>query len=84
LMESYNTSGIQSRKEKDFDKAIMTFKKALFVRPEDEGLYYNMSRSYIEAGDWKSAKNAMEEALKTSPDFQEGIQLLSFINENTK
>ena len=44
LMESYNASGIQNRKEKDFDKAIMTFKKALFVRPEDEGLYYNMAR----------------------------------------
>lgn len=82
LMENYNTSGIQYRKAKDFEKAIMTFKKALFVRPEDEGLYYNMARSYIEAGDWKSAKNAMEEALKASPDFQEGIQLLMFINEN--
>ena len=44
LMESYNTSGIQSRKEKDFERAIMTFKKALFVRPDDEGLYYNMAR----------------------------------------
>jgi tetratricopeptide (TPR) repeat protein len=84
LMESYNTSGIQSRKEKNFDRAITTFKKALFVRPEDEGLYYNMSRSYIGAGDWKSAKNAMEEALKTNPDFQEGIQLLAFINGNTQ
>lgn len=82
LMESYNASGIQYRREKDFEKAIMTFKKALFVRPEDEGLYYNMARAYIEAGDWKSAKNAMEETLKTSPDFQEGIQLLAFINEN--
>jgi len=83
LMESYNTSGIQYRKEKDFETSIMTFKKALFVRPEDEGLYYNMSRSYIEAGDWKSAKNAIEEALKSSPNFQEGIQLLVFINENS-
>ena len=83
LMENYNTLGIQYRKAKDFEKAIMTFKKALFVRPEDEGLYYNMARSYIEAGDWKSAKNAMEEALKASPHFQEGIQLLAFIKENS-
>lgn len=82
LMESYNNSGIQYRKEKDFEKAVMTFKKALFVRPEDEGLYYNMARSYIEAGDWKSAKNTMEEALKARPDFQEGVQLLAFINDN--
>jgi tetratricopeptide (TPR) repeat protein len=82
LMESYNASGIQYRKENDFEKAIMTFKKALFVRPEDEGLYYNIARSYIEASDWKSAKNTMEEALKTSPDFQEGVKLLAFVNEN--
>ena len=82
LMENYNTLGIQYRKEKEFEKSIMTFKKALFVRPEDEGLYYNMARSYIEAGDWKSAKNTMEEALKTSPGFQAGIQLLAFINDN--
>lgn len=83
LMESYNTWGIQYRKEKDFEKAIMTFKKALFVRPEDEGLYYNMARSYIEAGDWKSAKNTMEETLKTCSEFREGVQLLAFINENS-
>ena len=82
LMENYNTMGIQSRKEKDFEKAIMTFKKALFVRPDDECLYYNIARSYIEAGDLKSAKNSMEQALKTNPDFQEGSQLLEFINEN--
>jgi len=82
LMENYNASGIQYRKEKDFEKAIMTFKKALFVRPEDEGLFYNMARSYIEAGDWKSAKNAIEETLKTNPDFQEGIKLLAYISEN--
>jgi tetratricopeptide (TPR) repeat protein len=84
LMENYNTLGIQSRKEKDFEKAIMTFKKALFVRPDDEGLYYNIARSYIEAGDLKSAKNAMEEALTTNPDFQEGIQLIAFIYKNLR
>lgn len=80
LIEMYNTSGIQYRIEKDFERAIMTFKKALFVRPDDEGLYYNMARAYMEADDWKSAKNTMEEALKTNPDFQEGVQLLAFID----
>ena len=84
LIEMYNTSGIQHRKEKDFEKATMNFKKALFIRPHDEGLYYNMARAYIEADDWKSAKNTMEEALKTNPDFQEGIQLLVFIDNKMK
>jgi tetratricopeptide (TPR) repeat protein len=79
LIELYNTSGIEYRKEKDFEKAITTFKKSLFIRPEDEGLYYNLARVYIETGDWVSAKDAMEEALKANPDFQEGKRLLSFI-----
>jgi tetratricopeptide (TPR) repeat protein len=82
LIEIYNTSGIQFRMAKDFDKAVATFKKALFVRPADEALHYNMARSYIEAGDWKSAGHTIDEGLKNNPDFQEGIQLQSFIRKN--
>jgi tetratricopeptide (TPR) repeat protein len=82
LIETYNTSGIQSRVARDFDKAVVMFKKALFVRPADEALYYNMARSYIEAGDWKSAGETMDEGLKNNPEFQEGIQLQSFIRKH--
>jgi len=82
LIDIYNSSGIQSRRAGEFDKAVTTFKKALFVRPVDEGLYYNMARSYIEAGDWKSADATMEEGLKNSPDFQEGLRLQTFIKKN--
>ncbi|MCX5854676.1 MAG: tetratricopeptide repeat protein [Deltaproteobacteria bacterium] len=84
LIEMYNAAGIECRKDHDFEKAIKTFKKALFIRPDDEGLYYNLARVYIEAEDWKSARNAMQEALKPSPDFQEGIQLMAFIDKNMK
>jgi tetratricopeptide (TPR) repeat protein len=82
LIEIYNTSGIQSRMAADFDKAVTTFKKALFLCPSDEGLYYNMARSYIEAGDWKSANSTIEEGLKNNPDFPEGLRLQTFIRKN--
>lgn len=82
LLEMFNTSGIQSRKAGDYDRAVMTFKKALFICPADEGLYYNMARCHIEAGDWKSADSAMEEGLKHNPDFQEGLRLQNFIRKN--
>ena len=82
LIEMYNAAGIQYRKDKDFEKAVMTFKKALFIRPDDEGLYYNMARAFMEAGDWKSAKNTMEEGLKANPEFKEGISLLVLIEKN--
>jgi tetratricopeptide (TPR) repeat protein len=84
LIEIYNTSGIQLRQEQDFEKAVQTFRKALFIRPEDEGLYYNMARAYIEAGDWKAAKNTMKEALEKCPEFKEGIALLAFIDKNIR
>lgn len=82
LIEIYNTSGIQSRMARDFDKAVTSFKKALFVRPAEEGLHYNMARSYIEAGDWKSADITMIDGLKNNPDFQEGLRLQTFIRKN--
>jgi tetratricopeptide (TPR) repeat protein len=82
LIEMYNTMGIQFRVEEDFEKSVTTFKKAILVHPDDEGLYYNMARAHIESGDWKSAKSAMEEALKINHEFQEGERLLAHINKN--
>jgi len=82
LVEMYNAAGIQYRIEEDFEKSVMTFKKAILVRPDDEGLYYNMARAHIAAGAWKSAKNTMEEGMKMHPDFQEGIKLTDLINKN--
>jgi tetratricopeptide (TPR) repeat protein len=82
LIERYNMAGIQYRKEKDFEKAITAFKKASYIRPEDEGLYYNIARSFVESRDWKSAKEAVEESLKANPDFEEGKHLLEHIDNN--
>jgi tetratricopeptide (TPR) repeat protein len=80
LIEMYNAAGIECRNDHDYEKAVKTFKKALFIRPDDEGLYYNLARVYIEAEDWKSAGNTIQEALKVNPDFQEGLQLMAFID----
>jgi tetratricopeptide (TPR) repeat protein len=82
LVEMYNAAGIESRREQDFDKAIKIFKKALFIHPDDEVLYYNLARVYVESKDWKSAENAIQEALKSNPDFQEGVKLMNFIGNN--
>jgi tetratricopeptide (TPR) repeat protein len=81
LIEMYNAAGIECRREHDFERAVKTFKKALFIRPEDEGLYYNLARAYSEAEDWKSARNTILEALRIDPDFQEGIRFLSYIDK---
>jgi tetratricopeptide (TPR) repeat protein len=81
VIEMYNAAGVEGRENHDFEKAVKTFKKALFLRPDDEGLYYNLARVHIDMGDGASARIAMQEALKANPDFQEGIQLLAFISK---
>jgi tetratricopeptide (TPR) repeat protein len=82
LIEMYNTTGIESRKTEDYEKAIKSFKNALFINPDDEGLHYNLARAYIGATDWKSAKISMEAAMKINPDFREGAALMAFIEKN--
>jgi tetratricopeptide (TPR) repeat protein len=79
LIELYNASGIEQRKEQDFDNAVKNFKKALFLRPNDEFLYYNLARVHIDAGDWAAARMAVNEALRINPDFQEGFKLRTFV-----
>jgi len=82
LIEMYNTAGIESRQAEDFEKAIKSFKNALFISPDDECLHYNLARAYIGITNWNSAKKVMEEALKSNPDFQEGLNLKAFIEKN--
>lgn len=77
----YNEAGISSRKSGNIDKAILEYKKALAVSPDDENLYYNLARAYMEIDQKKNAKAAIERALQLKPDFPEGKQMLRHINQ---
>lgn len=60
---------------------VRIFKKALTVSPNDENLYYNLARAYIEIGEKKNAKATIEQALKINPDFREGLKLFKYISQ---
>ena len=79
VLQAYNASGIQARKDGDFDKASADFKKALSVTPDDEALLYNLARANIEKVAWKVAEQFIRQALQVNPQFQEGQQLLHYI-----
>jgi len=83
LLQEYNTSGIEYRRQGRFREALNEFKKALSLQPDDEGLYYNIARIHIELNEWKEALHAIQEALKMNPEFNEGNNLESFIRKNT-
>ncbi|HQK99386.1 MAG TPA: tetratricopeptide repeat protein [Smithellaceae bacterium] len=79
VMDFYNDGGIELRKSGDIDQAVHEYKKALSISPDDEHLYYNLARAYIEDGQRKNARKAIEEALKLNPDFSEGAALAQYI-----
>ncbi|HOG16802.1 MAG: Tetratricopeptide repeat protein [Syntrophaceae bacterium PtaU1.Bin231] len=84
LVKEYNGAGIACRRRKEYDAAVAAFKKAIAVYGKDEGLHYNLARAYIEQDNWPLARDAIGEALKLNPDFQEGRKLFRFIEERKK
>lgn len=83
VLTYYNDIGINSRAAGDVNRAIQEYKKALFVSPDDEHLFYNLARAYIEIGDKKSAEENIRLAVSLNPEFKEGLKLQSYIDQWT-
>jgi tetratricopeptide (TPR) repeat protein len=81
ILQLCNTKGIAYRKAGNIDGAIAEFRKALVFHPEDEGLYYNIARAYLEKKEWQDAKEAILQAMEINPEFAEGKALLSFVQK---
>lgn len=79
VLSFYNETGIGLRQSGNVDKAIAEYKKALSVSQNDENLYYNLARAYIEIGQKKNAEAAIAQALQINPDFEEGLKLEKYI-----
>jgi tetratricopeptide (TPR) repeat protein len=80
IVDLYNSMGIKSRKDGDYDRAVAHVKKAISIQPQDEHLYYNLARIHIERGDWKEASDTINAALEIDPDFEAGKKLKNYIS----
>ena len=76
VLVSYNRAGIRCRRDGRCDEAIAAFRKALTVCPDDEGLYYNLARAYMDKREKKLAVDAIRRSLQINPDFAEAQTLL--------
>jgi tetratricopeptide (TPR) repeat protein len=82
LVDEYNSTGIALRQSGHYDEAIIAFRKAVVVLPNDEGLYYNIARAYVGKKTWQEAAETIGSSLKINANFTEGIKLLKYIREN--
>lgn len=81
VLQLCNTKGIAYRKAGNIDGAIAEFRKALVFHPDDEGLYYNIARAYLERKELQDAEDAILQAMEINPEFTEGKTLLAFVRK---
>jgi len=79
LLQIANNLGIQYRKAGQLDKAIAEYRKALVLYADDEGLYYNIARAYLEKKAWAEAEEAIRQGMAINPEFKAGKDLLIYI-----
>jgi tetratricopeptide (TPR) repeat protein len=79
----YNEFGIQLRKGKMTQKAIVYYKRALELSSQDENIYYNIARAYLDNKEPAAALEFLCKALELNPGFVEASQFLLWLrNKN--
>lgn len=74
----YNRIGIVLRKMQDFATAEKYYLKALEITKQDEFLYFNMGRLYIDWKKWAKVDEAAQKALEVNPQFAEAEKMRAF------
>lgn len=68
------TRGLELRKQGKIDEAIVLFKKALELEPNEPTFHFNLGRAYEEKSDgWPLAKQSFEQALKLKPEYVQAL-----------
>lgn len=77
-----NRLAISLRKDKKYAQSLAVYRKAVFLSPRDEGLYFNVARLFLEWGKPDSAGQALRKALSINPKFEAGAKLLDQVQES--
>lgn len=80
----FNEFGISLRKNHMYEEAVTYYNHALKYIQDDENLYYNLSRSYYEKGDWIECANALSKSRALDPEMPAANDLSSLIMELAK
>ncbi len=79
VIDALNNNGISLRSSGNYEGALSCYNKGIELRPNEEGLHYNMARACFEKGDAAGALTCLESALSINPDFAPGKDLRDFI-----
>jgi len=76
----FNTLGVLYRKKGDIQVALVQYKKALKIHPDEPYIYYNIGRLYLDMKDTAMAKQYFQQAVNKDPEFNEAKQVIKAID----
>ena len=76
----FNTLGVLYRKKGDTQVALIQYKKALKVHPDEPYIYYNIGRLYLDMKETAQAKSFFLQALEKDQEFKEAKQVIKAID----
>ena len=79
-VQIYNRLGIILRGQGKWREAIEDYKKAIALAPDDEAIFYNMGKAYLEGGNRMDAGDCFERALLINPNLQPAKEELGKLN----
>jgi tetratricopeptide (TPR) repeat protein len=80
VLNRLNSHGMSCRKAGRIEEAINSYESCLLVCDNDEGIYFNLARAYMEGGQVEEALQSINKALAINPDFPEGQALQGMIS----
>jgi tetratricopeptide (TPR) repeat protein len=80
VLNRLNSHGMSCRKSGRIEEAINTYESCLLVCDNDEGIFFNLARAYMEGGQAEQALQSINKALAINPDFHEGQSLQGMIS----
>ena len=80
--EKHYIQGLRFLDENRSNAAIIEFKQVISINPNSKEAYFNLGVAYFNLHNYAYAKNAVYDALKIDPEYEEALRLLRKITEN--
>ena len=77
----FNRLGTILRKLGKYDQSEKAYMQALKLDPDDEYLYFNVGRLYIDSQNWEKAAQMAQKAVNLNPQFKQAKKMLSFVQK---
>ena len=80
--EGYNNRGYMDQREKNYNKAIKYYKKALALQPNDAVFHYNMGTSYFGKHEYALAAQQYHAAYVLDPDIFDRVSRIGVMAQS--